>query len=47
MGIITRRVCERRASFSKIMERYDVGKEVAGSDVEQFLYTLKQKGLLE
>lgn len=37
----------RDVLLSKIMERYDVGKEVAGNDVEQFLYTLKQKGLLE
>ena len=39
--------CARDVLLSKIMERYDVGKEVAGNDVEQFLYTLKQKGLLE
>lgn len=39
--------CVKEVLISKMMERYDVGEEVAGNDVEQFLYTLKQKGLLE
>ena len=39
--------CAKEVLISKMMERYDVGEEVAGNDVEQFLYTLKQKGLLE
>lgn len=39
--------CAKEVLISKMMERYDVGEEVAGNDVEQFFYTLKQKGLLE